>query len=71
MPEWSAVQLPVVIFLAEVCVVTISTLRIIAIARGQTLIAPLLGFFARFFARVTPARRLAALFARNISVTCG
>jgi uncharacterized protein YebE (UPF0316 family) len=37
--------LPLVIFLAEVCVVTISTLRIIAIARGQSLIAPVLGFF--------------------------
>jgi uncharacterized protein YebE (UPF0316 family) len=34
-----------VIFVAEVCVVTISTLRIIAIARGQTLVAPVLGFF--------------------------
>ncbi len=45
MPEWSAYQLPLVIFAAEVCVVTICTLRIIAIARGQTLLAPLLGFF--------------------------
>lgn len=45
MPDWSALQVPLLIFVAEVCVVTISTLRIIAIARGQTLIAPLLGFF--------------------------
>jgi uncharacterized protein YebE (UPF0316 family) len=43
--DWSALQVPLLIFAAEVCVVTISTLRIIAIARGQTLIAPLLGFF--------------------------
>jgi uncharacterized protein YebE (UPF0316 family) len=43
--DWSALQLPLIIFAAEVCVVTISTLRIIAIARGQTLIAPVLGFF--------------------------
>lgn len=45
MSDWSALQLPLVIFLAEVVVVTVSTLRIIAIARGQTLIAPVLGFF--------------------------
>lgn len=45
MSDWSALQVPLLIFAAEVCVVTISTLRIIAIARGQTLIAPLLGFF--------------------------
>ncbi len=45
MSELSALQLPLVIFVAEVCVVTISTLRIIAIARGQTLVAPVLGFF--------------------------
>src|SRR5690348_498409 len=41
----SDLQLPLIIFFAEVCVVTISTLRIIAIARGQTLVAPVLGFF--------------------------
>ena len=45
MSDWSALQVPLLIFVAEVCVVTISTLRIIAIARGQTLIAPCLGFF--------------------------
>src|SRR5437763_16980570 len=43
--ELSALQLPLVIFVAEVCVVTVSTLRIIAIARGQTVLAPVLGFF--------------------------
>jgi uncharacterized protein YebE (UPF0316 family) len=41
----SDLQLPLIIFLAEVGVVTVSTLRIIAIARGQTLVAPVLGFF--------------------------
>lgn len=45
MSDLSALQLPLVIFVAEVCVVTVSTLRIIAIARGQTLVAPVLGFF--------------------------
>jgi uncharacterized protein YebE (UPF0316 family) len=43
--DWSAYHLPFIIFVAEVCVVTISTLRIIAIARGQMLLVPLLGFF--------------------------
>jgi uncharacterized protein YebE (UPF0316 family) len=33
------------IFLAEVCVVTLGTLRIIFVARGHKLLAPLLGFF--------------------------
>ena len=45
MSELSALQLPLLIFAAEVCVVTASTLRIIFVARGQTLLAPLLGFF--------------------------
>jgi len=43
--DWSALQIPLVIFAAEVCVVTVSTMRIIAIARGQTILAPVLGFF--------------------------
>src|SRR6266705_2889789 len=43
--DWSSLQVPLLIFIAEVCVVTVSTMRIIAIARGQTLIAPVLGFF--------------------------
>ena len=34
-----------VIFAAEVCVVTIGTLRIIFVSRGNTLLAPTLGFF--------------------------
>src|ERR1044071_7902580 len=33
------------IFLAEMCVVTIGTLRIIFVARGRKYLAPLLGFF--------------------------
>lgn len=37
--------LPVFIFAAEVCVVTISTLRTIFVARGMKYLAPLLGFF--------------------------
>jgi len=37
--------LPVIIFLAEMCVVTLCTLRIIFIARGNKFLAPLLGFF--------------------------
>jgi uncharacterized protein YebE (UPF0316 family) len=40
-PAW----IPVGILLAEMCVVTIGTLRIIFIARGHRLLAPLLGFF--------------------------
>jgi uncharacterized protein YebE (UPF0316 family) len=43
--DWSALQIPLLIFAAEVCVVTVSTMRIIAIARGQTFLAPVLGFF--------------------------
>jgi len=37
--------LPLGIFLAEMCVVTLGTLRIIFIARGNKVLAPLLGFF--------------------------
>jgi len=40
--EW---VLPFVIFVAEVAVVTIGTLRIIFVARGQKVVAPILGFF--------------------------
>jgi uncharacterized protein YebE (UPF0316 family) len=41
----SGLTLPLSIFLAEVCVVTLSTLRIIFIARGRKLLAPVIGFF--------------------------
>lgn len=37
--------LAAMIFLAEMCVVTVSTVRIIFISRGHTFLAPLLGFF--------------------------
>ncbi|MBI3406983.1 MAG: DUF2179 domain-containing protein [Planctomycetes bacterium] len=37
--------LAVSIFLAEMCVVTLGTLRIIFVARGRKYLAPLLGFF--------------------------
>src|SRR5436309_11963645 len=37
--------LPLLVFIAELSVVTISTLRIIFLSRGMKLLAPLLGFF--------------------------
>jgi uncharacterized protein YebE (UPF0316 family) len=37
--------LPFLVFFAELCVVTLSTLRIIFIARGNRMLAPILGFF--------------------------
>jgi uncharacterized protein YebE (UPF0316 family) len=37
--------LPVFIFVAEMCVVTIATMRTIFVARGCKVLAPLLGFF--------------------------
>ncbi|MBY0528206.1 MAG: DUF2179 domain-containing protein [Gemmataceae bacterium] len=40
-----SLSLPLMVFVAEMCVVTLSTLRIIFIARGRRLLAPLLGFF--------------------------
>src|SRR5215472_9446510 len=41
----SSGSLPFYIFLAEVCVVTISTMRTIFVARGMKFLAPLLGVF--------------------------
>lgn len=41
----SSESLPVFIFLAEACVVTLSTMRTIFVARGMKLLAPLLGVF--------------------------
>ncbi len=46
--DLSLFAFPLLIFIAEVCVVTFGTLRIIFIARGQKIIAPLLGFFEVF-----------------------
>jgi uncharacterized protein YebE (UPF0316 family) len=40
-----AVLVPLGIFVAEMCVVTLGTLRIIFIARGRRILAPVLGFF--------------------------
>ena len=45
MSDWSALEIPLLIFVAEICVVAASTLRIIFTARGQTVLAPMLGFF--------------------------
>ncbi len=41
----SGPMLPVLVFVAEVCVVTLSTMRTIFVARGMKFLAPLLGFF--------------------------
>ena len=43
--DLSTFALPLVIFAAEMCVVTLGTLRIIFVARGQKILAPALGFF--------------------------
>ncbi len=37
--------LPVMVFVAEMCVVTLGTMRVIFIARGRKILAPVLGFF--------------------------
>ena len=37
--------LPIIVFFAELCVVTLCTLRIIFISRGKKFLAPALGFF--------------------------
>ncbi len=39
------IALSLLIFVTEVCVVTVGTLRIIFVARGQKFVAPVLGFF--------------------------
>jgi uncharacterized protein YebE (UPF0316 family) len=39
------VNLPILVFFAETCVVTLSTVRTIFIARGWKILAPILGFF--------------------------
>jgi uncharacterized protein YebE (UPF0316 family) len=42
----SATQwLPLLVFVAEVCVVTLSTIRIIFVSRGMKVLASVLGFF--------------------------
>lgn len=42
---FSYVLLPLLIFFARICDVTVGTLRIVMVSKGQKLIAPLLGFF--------------------------
>jgi uncharacterized protein YebE (UPF0316 family) len=44
-PEYGPTILPLLVFLAEMCVVTLGTIRIIFVSRGMRLLAPLLGFF--------------------------
>ena len=39
------VIIPILIFLARICDVSLGTMRILAIGRGNKLVAPLLGFF--------------------------
>jgi uncharacterized protein YebE (UPF0316 family) len=46
--DLSTLVIPLLIFAAEVCVVTLGTLRIIFVARGQKVLAPVLGFFESF-----------------------
>jgi uncharacterized protein YebE (UPF0316 family) len=43
--DFSWLEIPSQIFFAEVCVVTLATLRTIYVARGQKMLAPILGFF--------------------------
>jgi uncharacterized protein YebE (UPF0316 family) len=42
---WGIIILPVLIFLARICDVTVGTIRIIFVSKGQKLLAPVLGFF--------------------------
>lgn len=44
-PLLASVPLPLIVFAAEMAVVTLGTLRIIFLSRGCRLLAPLLGFF--------------------------
>jgi uncharacterized protein YebE (UPF0316 family) len=46
--DWSApvsATLPLLVFLAELCVVTLGTMRIIFVSRGMKVLAPILGIF--------------------------
>ena len=44
-PQFNLIVLPLLIFLARICDVTLDTVRIIYIQRGMRRIAPVLGFF--------------------------
>lgn len=48
MDYYALIVLPLIIFLARICDVTLGTIRIILINRGQKKIAPLLGFVEVF-----------------------
>ncbi len=45
---YAFIVLPLVIFLARICDVTLGTIRIIFVSRGDKVMAPLLGFFEVF-----------------------
>ena len=42
---WGIIILPMLIFLARICDVTLGTIRIIFVSKGQKRLAPILGFF--------------------------
>ena len=42
---FASAPLPLLVFVAELCVVTLGTIRIIFVARGMKVLAPILGFF--------------------------
>ncbi|MCI0463627.1 MAG: DUF2179 domain-containing protein [Gemmataceae bacterium] len=44
-PVPTPLLLPLLVFLAEMCVVTLGTIRIIFVSRGMKVLAPILGFF--------------------------
>jgi uncharacterized protein YebE (UPF0316 family) len=44
-PQLSSLWLPCLVFLAEMLVVTLGTIRIIFVSRGMKMLAPVLGFF--------------------------
>ncbi len=47
-PIFSLIVLPLLIFIARVCDVTLGTIRIIMVSKGNKFISPLLGFFEVF-----------------------
>lgn len=44
-PEFDTFIVPVLIFCARICDVTIGTFRIVMVSKGQKMVAPILGFF--------------------------
>ena len=45
---WGIIMVPILIFLARICDVSIGTVRIIFVSKGYRYLAPLLGFFEVF-----------------------